>query len=154
MLIKCSMRSARRDSVIGASETKLISPTQQREMRRGIWPSSTKPLLKDSTTTNTVCDTRWSSPQQSNGYDTTLACTLCTPVSKAVQFLLARPAMYTTPEETRPRHTQMTCETCDSNERHVPDRRTHARVHDRTESQYTGPAGWHAMSSSRFTPAV
>jgi hypothetical protein len=52
------MGRARRDSVIGASEPKLISPTQQREMRRGIWPSSTKPLLEDSTTTNTVCDIR------------------------------------------------------------------------------------------------
>jgi hypothetical protein len=134
MLIKCSIRSARRDSVIGASETKLISPTQQREMRRGIWPLSTKPLLKDSTATNTVCETHWSSCQQSNRYDTTLAYTLCTLASKAVQFLLARPVMYNTPEEIRPRQTQITYETYDSDEHHVPNRRTYARVHDRTKS--------------------
>jgi hypothetical protein len=52
------MESARRDSEIGEFETERISPTQQREMRRGVWHSSTKPLREDSTTTNIVYDVR------------------------------------------------------------------------------------------------
>jgi hypothetical protein len=146
---ECSKKGAHCSLVINRACNEANQPYGSARKQRGTWKSSTKPLLEDSTMINPAV-------QPPDGYSVSQHVrNACQPAKSSHSYGLHRQILHRSKRGTMSGHTQQTCGTHTAVRRMQSScRRTHARVHERNDSQHTGPAGWHAMSSSRFTPAV